>query len=90
MSQSLRACPDLCGPVTVDTAGFSGFQERPGVLVLVPAVGVGHLETVAGIAELLLLVAGRARGIRIGEADAVSAAQSVPTWLGGLGTTESG
>jgi len=71
---AIAACfLDLCRPVAVDTAGFSGFQERPGVLVLVPAVGVRHLEAVAGIAELLHLVAGRTRGIRIGQADAVSA-----------------
>ena len=71
---AIAACfPDLCGPVTIDTAGFSGFQERPRVLVLVPTIRVGHLDTVAGIAELFLLVARRARGIRIGEADTVPA-----------------
>ena len=71
---AVAACfPDLGGPVTVDTAGFSGFQERPRVLVLIPAVGVGHLHTVARVTELLLLVAGCTRGIRIGQADAVSA-----------------
>ena len=64
---------DLRRPVTTNAAGFSGFLERTGVLVLVPTIRVGHLETVAGIAELLLLVAGRTRGIRIGQADAVSA-----------------
>lgn len=58
--------------VTVGAAGFSGFVERPYMVVLGPANGVGHLETVAGIAELLLLVARRTRGIGTGEANAVS------------------
>jgi hypothetical protein len=86
---TVAACfPDLCGPVTIDTAGFSGFQERPRVLVLVPTIRVGHLDTVAGIAELLLLVARRARGIRIGEADTVPAdpiGLHVARWSGNHG-----
>lgn len=69
---AVAACfPDLRGAVTIDTAGFSGFSECPYVLILVPAIWVWHLETVAGIAELLLLVAGCACGIRTREADAV-------------------
>ena len=69
---AVAAClPDLGGAVTIDTAGFSRFSECPYVLILVPAIWVWHLETVAGIAELLLLVAGCACGIRTRDADAV-------------------
>ena len=71
---AVAACfPDLFGPMTGDAAVLSRFHKRPGVLGLVPAFGMGHLQTVAGIAELLLLVARRARGIRIRKADTVPA-----------------
>ena len=69
---AIAACfPDLCGPMARDAAVLSRFHKRPGVLGLVPALGMGHLQTVAGIAELLLLVARRTRGIRTREADTV-------------------
>jgi hypothetical protein len=71
---AVAACfPNLCGSMTRDAAVLSRFRKRPGVLCLVPAFGMGHLQTVAGIAELFLLVARRARGIRIGKADTVPA-----------------
>ena len=63
--------PSLNGPMTRDATVLSSFQERSDVLGFVPALGVGHLKTVACVAELLFLVAGRARWVRIGEADPV-------------------
>jgi hypothetical protein len=71
---AVAACfPNLRRPMARDAAVLSRFHKRPGVLGLVPALGMGHLQTVAGIAELFLLVARRARGIRIGKADTVPA-----------------
>jgi hypothetical protein len=70
--------PDLCGSVTRSAAVSFGFLERRCVPIFVPALGVGHLKAVAGIAELLLLVTGRAGWIRIGETDPVAPG---PTWV---------
>ena len=70
---TVAACfPDLRGTVTTHAPSFSRLNEGPYVLILVPADRVRHLESVASVAELFLLVAGRAGGVSTRETDAVA------------------
>jgi len=64
--------PDLRGSVTREAAVLPGFHRRRGVLGFVPALRVGHLQAVTGIAELLFLMTRRTRRVRIGETDPVA------------------
>ena len=53
--------PDRDGPVTRCASVVPAFQGGAGVVVFGPSFGMRHLQTVAGIAELLLGVTRRTR-----------------------------